>query len=190
MSTHKFIFLVCWESRGLWLLLKRIHTDIWVVSETRIHAETQENLNIPVEKGGKFAKPVNILIHKIMTSKYHWDIFTQLGPILYHFIAFWNFERNMRAISSWIYPQGFYRVRRWKYPQRKFFFISPGFPRGSYEEFPYTFAWKSGERRWLDRWDSQGHKTADNLIFVKIIHNDGKWLTPYKPSCLKNLLFL
>ena len=104
MSTHLYLDLYfAGNPRGLSLLLKRILADIWVVSETRIHAETQENFKIPVEKRGKFPKLLNILIHQIMTSKYPWVIFMQLGPFLYHFISFWNFERNMRENFTWKY---------------------------------------------------------------------------------------
>ena len=31
----------CGNPRGLWLLVEEIHAAIWVVSETRIHAEIQ-----------------------------------------------------------------------------------------------------------------------------------------------------
>ena len=86
-----------------------------------------------------------------MTSNHHWDIFTQLGPFLCHYIAFLNFEGNIREISMWKYPQGFYRERRWKYPHKKFSFISPEFPQGIFNrddplEFPNKSAWKSGGR--------------------------------------------
>ena len=74
--------------RGLWLLVERIHVEIWVVSETRNHAEIPGNFQIGVEMRGKFPKPVKNLIHQRMTSNHVWDIFTQLGPFLCHYIAF------------------------------------------------------------------------------------------------------
>ena len=40
----------------LWLLVEGIHTEIWVVSETRIHAEIQGNFQIGVEMRGKFPR--------------------------------------------------------------------------------------------------------------------------------------
>ena len=69
-----------------------------------------------------------------MTSNHHLDISNKLGPFLCHFIAFWNFEGNMREIPTWKYPQGFHREKRRKYPHRTFPFISLKFPQGNYEE--------------------------------------------------------
>ena len=63
--------------------------EIWVVSETRIHAEIQGNYRVGVEmREGSFPKPAKILIHQRMKSNHRWDIFTQLGPFLCHYITF------------------------------------------------------------------------------------------------------
>ena len=91
---------------------------------------------------GSFPQPVNILIHQRMTSNHHLDIFTQLGPFLCHYIAFWNFESNTREISTCKYSQGFQRESRRKCPHRKF----PSFPPNLCREIMRKFlqGWSPG----------------------------------------------
>ena len=129
----------------------------------RLISQIQRGIfQIPDSWEGSFPELLNFLIHEIWTLNHHWDIFTQLGPFHYTYIAFWNFEGNMRETSMRKYPGGFYRERRWKYPHRKFSFISPEFPLGNYEELSTgMIPWNSpinprgnfGGCGWLARWE-------------------------------------
>ena len=92
------------------------------------------NFSIAVEMREKFPKTNNNLIQQIMTSNHHLDIIHNWNPAYIIKLHFEIFEGSTREISTWKYPQGFYRGRRRKYPDRKISFISPEFPRGNHEE--------------------------------------------------------
>ena len=87
-----------------------------------------------VEMRGKFPRT-----YKPFNSPENWHlnisrIFFHNWDPLYGLLWHWHFEGNMREISMRKYPRWFAREKRGKYPHRKFSFISPEFPQGSYEE--------------------------------------------------------
>ena len=129
------------------------------------HGNSGEFFKFGLKQKGSYPKLMNIKFtkewHQIITGTFshNWD------PS--HVLIIWN----MREISAWKYPQGFYRERRWKI-LLYFSWISAGklwqnFHRDDLLKFPDKSTWNSGRRGWLARWDVIG-STRRKLNYVEI----------------------
>ena len=115
----------CGNSWGLWLLVEGIHTDIWVVSETKIHAENGGNFQIGVEMRGKFPQICKLFYSPKNDIKSSLGYFHTTGTLPMSLYCILKFEGKLEGNI----PMGFPRERRRRYPHRKFPFIFPNFLR-------------------------------------------------------------
>ena len=142
--------------------MEGIHAEIWVVSETRIHAEIQANFQIGVEMRGMFSqtcKHFHSPKNDIKSSLGYFHTFGTLSMSLYilHFeflretpekFPCGNIPRdstgkgggNIHIENSPSFPPIFYRE------------IMRKFPMDDSLEFPYKSMWKSWGRGWLALW--------------------------------------